>query len=369
MARADMSMSANGKGAPQAAAASRIVMATGAYPPDVCGVGDYTYRLMEAAPKSWQLLVERDWSLAAAPKILRRLLERHPTELLIQYPTEGYGWSLVPHLLVVAGGLTRCYRSTLVLHEFSSLSQKARLALALASHFAARVIFTTEAERDRALASRWFARRVPTSVIGILSNIPFLDEPKAFHARRIDLAYFGHIRPNKGLETFLDVIEAARQARPELSIAVIGEVPAGYEAFGDMVAARCGDIGCEQMLGLDDEAAAHALADVRILYLPFRDGISARRGTALAGFGNGALIASRVGTATPKAMLPAIIPCSGSHLDADILIDALAWSDADALALQAAGRGYIAATLPKNWVDVTRMYIDALSGSEPGPRC
>lgn len=336
------------------------VMVSGSFPPDVCGVGDYTGRLMEAAPARWRMFVQRDWALSAMPGILSRLLRQRPADVVIQYPTQGYGWSVVPHLLAVIGALSRRFRTTFALHEFSSLSKKAQLALALVSHVTARFIFTTEAERDHARRHPLFSRRVPVSVVGIISNIPLSDTWPCFGARAIELAYFGHIRPNKGLEAFLDVVQALRTECPEIRIAIMGEIPTGYEVFGEMVARRLAAIGGELILGLDDPAAARMLRDIRILYLPFPDGVSARRGTVLAGLGNGAVIATRVGADTPPALLSAVIACDGTPRDVAVLVQALAMSDEEAAALGHQGRRYVATTLPRDWSHVTALYERAL---------
>ena len=336
-------------------------MVTGAFPPDICGVGDYTGRLMAAAPSSWKLLVERNWALGAGVGILRRLMQRRPSTIVIQYPTQGYGWSLMPHLLVVFGKVTRQYRSVLALHEFTSLSGKARTALAITSHFADHIVFTTEVERDRARADWLFSSRVPTSIIGILSNIPFTVSPPLFGDRGIDIAYFGHIRPNKGLENFFDVIAGVRRADASTRIAVIGEIPKGFEAFGEMVAARCRETDCALIRGLEDQAAGRMLADIKILYLPFLDGLSARRGSALAGIGNGALLASRIGNATPKSLLPAVVVCDGSKGDVQVLLRTLRYSDADAAIVQRAGLTYIETRLPRDWAHVVGMYERVLA--------
>lgn len=342
----------------------RIVVTTGTYPPDVCGVGDYTSRLMSAAPDGWQLLIERNWSVRATPGILRRLMKLHPSHLIIQYPTQGYGWSLVPHFLVLFGWVTRSYRSVLALHEFTSLSAKARLSLALVSHFASHIVFTTESERDQSHAHWPFSPAAPTSVIGILSNIPSLNSPPNFCGRRIQIAYFGHIRPNKGIEEFLQVIAKVKQTDPAAVVAVIGEVPQGYEAFASKVETQCRKIGCELEIGLDDRAVAAVLANVCILYLPFPDGVSARRGSVLAGLGNGAIIATRVGQATPANLLPAIIPCSGSSDDAAILLEALRMTDKEAQMLREAGRSYMDVMLPRDWAHMVQLYERAIQGSK-----
>lgn len=336
------------------------VMVSGSFPPDVCGVGDYTGRLMEAAPAHWKLFIQRDWSMFAIPAILRRLLALRPADVVIQYPTQGYGWSIVPHLVAIAGAMRRRYRTTFALHEFSSLSKKAQLALAVVSHVAARFIFTSEAERDFARRHPLFSRRVPTAVVAIISNIPFADTSPRFGDRSIDIAYFGHIRPNKGLEAFLDVVQALRADRLDLRIVIMGEVPTGYEAFGNMVAGRVAAIGIDLILGLDDKAAAHMLSDIRVLYLPFPDGVSARRGTALAGMGNGAVIATRIGAATSSELREVVIPCDGTTQDVAVLIEALAMSDETAATLRAQGRRYIATTLPRDWPHVAALYERAL---------
>lgn len=338
----------------------RVVLVSGAYPPDICGVGDYTMNLAQSAPRWWDLFVERDWSWRAAPGIVRRLLACRPVAVVVQYPTQGYGWSLVPHLLIAFGRLTGRYRPILALHEFSSLSHKARLTLGFASFFAGGIIFTTEEERQRARAYRLFSRRVPTSVIGILSNIPFVADPPPIRDRTVDVAYFGHIRPNKGLEIFLDTMAGMDLAEHRLRVVVAGVVPAGYEQFGQMIADRCRHIGCELMLGLDGDAVAALLGDVRCLYLPFPDGVSARRGSLLAGLGNGAIVATTMGSATPDALRPAIVPCSAGVGDMAVLQAVLALPQGKAAALQDAGFHYIATILPRDWRHVGELYQAAI---------
>lgn len=339
---------------------ARVLLVTGAYPPDICGVGDYTHRLMSAAPPDWDLFVARDWSIRSAPRIIRSLLSRKPEAIIMQYPTQGYGWSLVPHLLVLVGRLTGRFRTVLALHEFTSLSRKARLALAFASHAAHRIVFTTEVERDRALASALFSRRVPTSVIGILSNIPAAAHLREFGERAIDFAYFGHIRPNKGLETFVSVMTELQERAGAFRIAIIGEVPEGYEEFAAAILARSREAGIEPILGLDDQAVAEALANVRILYLPFEDGVSARRGSVLAGFSNRVLVATRIGEATPPSLRDAVIPCEGISSDVPILVEARQLADSEAAVRHRSGLAYIEKMLPRDWRHVASLYEKAI---------
>ncbi len=339
----------------------KALLVTGAYPPDICGVGEYTRHLANAAPDEWDLLVERDWSLSAFPRILRTIQQHKPTAIVLQYPTQGYGWSLVPHLILLAGAITGRFRRVLALHEFGSLSPKARLALALASHWTSHIVFTTEAERDLARRHPLFSSRPGTTIIPILSNIPFVAFPQEFSQRPIDIGYFGHVRPNKGIEVFLDTAEVLRRAGGAERIAVIGTVPAGYEGFAASVAERGRALDCELILELPDEQVASILAQTKLLYLPFPDGVSARRGSVLAGIGNGALIATTIGPATPDEMLPALVPCAGDPRDVERLRAALALPQPKVEQLRATGQSYVARALPKDWREVAALYVAAIA--------
>ena len=317
---------------------------------------------MEAAPPSWHVFVERRWSPWSVFATFRRLLGKVPTHVFVQYPTQGYGWSVVPHMLVALGTLTRRYRGILVLHEFSSLSSKAKLIVALTSHFASAVIFTTAAEREQAKAHRLFARRGITAVVPILNNIPASDPIPSLQRRGVDIAYFGHIRPRKGVEAFLDLVAASRELYGPhyLKVAMIGQIPPGCDDFAADIIARCQALDCTPTLDLDDLAVSRALADVRILYLPFPDGASARRGSILAGLANGALVAARVTEATPSAMIPALLSCTGTTSDAALVGPWKMLDDRAAAIIQAAGRHYLEFAVPRSWSDVVSGYESVL---------
>lgn len=42
---------------------SKILLVSGSYPPDVCGVGDYSYNLINANPAKWEIYTSSDWRL------------------------------------------------------------------------------------------------------------------------------------------------------------------------------------------------------------------------------------------------------------------------------------------------------------------
>ena len=80
----------------------------------------------------------------------------------------------------------------------------------------------------------------------------------------------------------------------------------------------------------------------------------------LAGLGNGTVIATRIGVATPDSLLPAIIACDGTPGDVPALIDLLAMTDEQAAVLGEEGRRYIDTALPRDWRHVVALYERAL---------
>ena len=99
----------------------KVLIITGSYPPDLCGVGDYTFHLAEtlaadsnkkvavltsisegATLKSSSVKVFRlmpDWKIKRAFMVKRFIEEFQPDVVHIQYPTQGYGIDFLPMVL------------------------------------------------------------------------------------------------------------------------------------------------------------------------------------------------------------------------------------------------------------------------------
>src|SRR5687767_14932558 len=92
-----------------------IALVTGSLPPDMCGVGDYTQRLYEElAPLAPVDLVHRPIRRLLEADLLRVFAGRRLVH--VQYPSEGWGKSLMPSLLPLFRGRTKLL---VTLHEWS----------------------------------------------------------------------------------------------------------------------------------------------------------------------------------------------------------------------------------------------------------
>ena len=261
-----------------------VTIVTGSLPPDICGCGEYAQLLADELRRMGievKLFDRKDWRLRKLVRYAKDLSGSDGDTINIQYPTQGYGWSIVPQLLSM---MIRRRKVTITLHEYSRQRWEARLTIRLFFIFADWIIFTTQAERSAACRfAPWIVNR--SSVISISSNISFRDpEPP-----ETDVAYFGLIHPSKGLEAFA-ATASALAGQGALRVRAIGQIPAGYEVYAEKVLRELKARGIDTELNRSAEEVAAMLCRTRIALLPFPDGMSRRRGTALAAMGNGALL-------------------------------------------------------------------------------
>ncbi|HEX7023097.1 MAG TPA: hypothetical protein VF171_09590, partial [Trueperaceae bacterium] len=248
-----------------------IAMISGHYPPEPCGVGDYTAKLCDAL-RDQGLAVTHLHNKLRSPADVRRLygrLREQPCDLVhLQYPS-GYGRSLLPHLLSLRHGWL------VTLHEMSEAHRLRRLAALLFAARARHLVFTTELERELA------CRRFPSlagrsSAIPIASNIPAPTSPK-----QDEFVHFGLIRPKKGIEEFLAFVRAAQKdaAFGRYRFRIVGGVRDNQRPYLDTLQRAAAGLPITWSLNLTEREVAEVLSRARLGYLPFPDGLSERRGS------------------------------------------------------------------------------------------
>jgi len=262
----------------------RICLITGSYPPQVCGVGDYTGKLaqsLQLAGSEITVFHRKSWSFLNFYKYLRELRMLKADVYLMQYPTEGYGYSIVPQML--AFGLLGKHR-IVTLHEYSRKSLKGKLAIYLFFLSGCDFIFTNRLDAN--FARRWAPWLGLPRIIPIGSNIPWSEaRPPSF-----DLVYFGLIRPLKGIEEFMREAHKFKQRLPNARVVMVADVPRGYESYAEEVFGQARNAGFIVKAGMDMENVGNVLRRTKIGFFPFAEGLSERRGSVLAAMGNGCLI-------------------------------------------------------------------------------
>ena len=280
-----------------------VLMVSGSWPPQACGVGDYTERLcreLEGNGISVVRFADDRLSQLYSQGAVRRAAEANCDIVHIQYPTAGYGRSFIPSALPAT---VRNKPVVVTLHEYSVFRWYRRSWFSpYARHCAAR-IFTTDEER------RLFERRFPDRsgvdhTIEIASNIPaVLGAEQSPHR----VSYFGLIAPNKGIEAFLTLCEIAKVASADLTFEMIGAVPERHRRYADEILQRAAACNVGLAIDLSDEAVAQRLATATYAYLPFPDGASGKRGTLAAAIVNKLIVITRHSDITPRWMRSATL--------------------------------------------------------------
>lgn len=274
-----------------------MTIITGTYPPERCGVGDYVQQLLKTQiGQSWSLLYIKHWGWKDLRSNIAQLKACQDQTINLQYPTMGYGTSFVPHLVSIYGVIFLHKRLFVTVHEYSQLGWKGKWALQFLFFFATNVLFTTSFELS--LAHKQGLSRSKGVVVKINSNIPAALLVKPIAERHWDVGYFGYIRPLKGLEEFLPVAEQMQKAGKKVYI--MGQAQPEYKAFHEPFLAHAEELGILWITDQSKEEVADIIADTKMMYLPFPDGLSERRGSFLASVVNGAVVVSRQGAFTSE---------------------------------------------------------------------
>jgi glycosyltransferase involved in cell wall biosynthesis len=333
-----------------------ITLVTGSFPPDACGVGDYTAKLQNAFNQQGitaSCYSARNWRITAMWQRWKALLPIDDL-LLMQYPTIGFENRLLPYLI---WPLLFWKKKAVTLHEFSRKSFIGKSLCYFFFIFSKRLIFTTDEERNQAIKrAPWIAKRAKTIPIG--SNIPFI----ARCTIDTDVAFFGLIFPGKGIEEFIEIVTELSKQR-SLRIKLVGQVFRGAEEFAKSITAQLKPLGASVIINADEQTVAQILAGSQTALLPFPDGISMRRGSALAALGNGALV---ITTQAHSEFAAFEGRCLMGKNTAELtqLLNAALENPEDFQAVADAGRQYAQSY---DWANIATQYLDFLSAT-PGAK-
>jgi glycosyltransferase involved in cell wall biosynthesis len=269
----------------------QVLLVTGRMPPGGCGVEDYAARLLAAL---------RDLGLAVglarvtAPGDLGPLVRtvRCGRPIVhLQYPTLSWRTSLVPHLAVALLRLGSRARVVVTFHEYSRAHWLRRSLAVLLGRMAHAWISTSPREAER--LGRRLDRRRARGVVPIGSNIVPLPAPPGQRGQPA-LVFFGLLAPGKGVEAFLEA--AGRLGAWPGRVEVLGRPRPGLEPWLDELRLRHGRVTFS--IGLSDLEVSRHLQDAAVAYLPFPDGLSERRGSALAALAHDLQVVTTAGPGT-----------------------------------------------------------------------
>jgi len=115
------------------------------------------------------------------------------------------------------------------------------------------------------------------------------------------MIYFGQIYEYKGIEDFIDTIRLLRVQNNNLPCAIIGALGDANTPIVKLIRKMAGTLDIELKFNLPPEKVADELSNSNIVLLPFPDGISDKRGSALACLEHGLTVISKTSTQARSA--------------------------------------------------------------------
>ena len=322
----------------------RVCLITPRYPPDRCGVGDYTELLARhlaergiavtvvtsrgRATRSTGtvhggvkvLPVIGDWGWISLPHLVALVAAGRYDVGHVQYQNEMYGRSAAIAALPLALRAAQMKtRSVVTVHDYGTPWPRRVRVRAIAGPYgkawfaamllaSARIVLTNEQDEWRFLHQR-LRYPVPTSrysIIPVGANLPVvIHSERNPAADQVTIGYFGFVNPAKGVDVLLDAFALAHRQRPDLRLTLICALRP-HEPYHEILLRKLQDEALRDAVTvtgeLDDDEAARTLAGCEVVVLPFHDGISLRRTTLMAALALGRPVISTC-SAVPPAML------------------------------------------------------------------
>jgi rfaE bifunctional protein nucleotidyltransferase chain/domain len=299
-----------------------ILMVVPTFPPDQCGVGDYTCQLALQLHRVGHRVVvvstRRDvpadvpfdfrplianWHFPDMKTILDVVEEVHPDVVHIQYHNEDY--DAVEMISALPLCVREAHPESLVvatLHNTRSFTFAPRLTMGVFMRFCDWLVITNDADRD-VLLREHPAQAHKYSVIPAAGGMPcpagVLAEREALRAalrhdlrladRVFLLGYFGFINEEKGIESLLVAMRELRTAGFPAHLLLVGGLHADREVeispYHDTLVRAIDALALGDAVGvtgyLDADAASRRLVGLDLAVLPFRDGLTTKRSSFL----------------------------------------------------------------------------------------
>lgn len=266
-------------------------------PGKMCGVCDYTQQLAAALSSSGVQAVAEifpSWTLKAVLDVRKKYAGQKDVIFHLQYPSMGMGNSIWPGMMPFLFGPSRTF---VTLHEFS-IFHFLRKAIFLPFLIFSKIVFTNDYERN------FFHRLVPffknrTSVIPIGNNIALAGGAPGREKR---IVYFGQVTEGKGIEDYIETLDILSKKNVPHKAMLVGIVLKEDSAVAKEMYAARDRLGLDLHLGLPGDDVSRRLQTASIAIMPFADGLSEKRGSALACLKHGLALITRHSEKTPQWM-------------------------------------------------------------------
>jgi len=275
-------------------------------PKSGCGVADYTQELVTNLINNGidsEIISLEDWSVKNLFKLNKKINLKDDEVLHIQYPSQPYGKSLIINLL----GILKFRKFALTLHEYSQGHLFRKISGLILCFCAKEIIFTNALEKGMVTNILPYFKE-HSHLINIGSNIPLKGVNKQFIIGR-KIAFFGLLRPNKGLEQFFELIKLSKERNSGYQFIIIGSRQSGSDEYFQDALKQMQKLEVSTFIDQPADKVAEILSTANFCYLHYPDGVSERRGSFLAAVGNNLIVLTNTGASTTSVLDKCYIDC------------------------------------------------------------
>lgn len=297
---------------------AKVVMITGSFPYDKCGVGDYTKLLckelyindidLSIITSCKDIKLEENisvyndienWSIKNIKYVLNQIKSSKPDIVHIQYPTKAYGKKILINILPILLKLNRIKVITTI-HEYSDNSFLGKMRANMNILFSD-IIVVVDPRYKIDINKNLLFKKKHIKYINIASNIPksLLDDNEkevkktliVGNSNKKIMSYFGFIHEKKGIEYILKAMKKLKEKdNLNAKFLIIGELNK-YNKYHEELLKLIEDYDLHEDIVitgyLDDNEVADFLSISDFVLLPFKDGFSPKNGSAIAALQEG----------------------------------------------------------------------------------
>ena len=312
----------------------KIAMVTGSFPPQPCGIGDYTERLVaelrrhemeidvittwagQPRPAGSTQREVQDWKLSTWKRAVGEMCGQGYDLVHIQYPARFYGYrpDLALLSLIVKRGMPGI-PIVATFHEYIVTHWLRKLTVGAIAAPLDAVILTADSERvviEKTMP--WLRRRI--RVVQMANTIPTIvllaDQRETLRAAwgmapgEMAIVHFGFVHPNKGVERLFESFAAFHARHPGARLVMLSLLEVETNPFHAYVRDLAVSLGINRAIVwkgfLPGEEVAQHLAAADIGLFPYQDGVTLRRLSFLSAMSHGLPVISTTGHAGDRSI-------------------------------------------------------------------
>jgi glycosyltransferase involved in cell wall biosynthesis len=216
------------------------------------------------------------------------------------------------------------------------------------------LIFTTSHEQESFCKFYFWIKKDKTYVLPLGSSIKSNHDFKQKKiADPLIISYFGLIRPNKGIEDFISLLDIYNKNTVTVKGRIIGKILQSEIQYARKLQTITANLPIEWCLNKSESKVSDLLFETTFTYLPYPDGASLRRSSLLAALSHATFVITTKGSQTPSG-LDGIVSYADSPQKAFMVLNGFDYTTSNAEVLVHRTKRF---SLAFNWEIIAESHI------------